>query len=79
MGRGFTWLDTGTPDSMLEASTFVEALEKRQGLKIACLEEVAYEMGYISKLKLLNLAKASINKKHRDYLYNVAKKNTKKI
>ena len=47
MGRGYAWLDTGTPDSLLDAATFVSTLEKRQGFKIACLEEVAYRMGFI--------------------------------
>src|SRR5690554_4948032 len=56
MGRGYAWLDTGTHESLLEASTFIETIEKRQGLKVACLEEIAYEMGYISKVKLLKLA-----------------------
>ena len=52
MGRGFTWLDAGTPDSMLEASNIIKAIEKRQGLKVACLEEIAFNMGYISQKQL---------------------------
>ncbi len=56
MGRGYAWLDTGTNDSMLEASQFIETIEKRQGLKVACIEEIAYEMGYIDRDKLQKLA-----------------------
>lgn len=56
MGRGFAWLDTGTHESLLEASTFIETIEKRQNLKVACLEEVAYRMGYIDKQQLAVLA-----------------------
>tara|TARA_Y200000002_G_scaffold131739_1_gene108577 strand:+ start:64384 stop:65271 length:888 start_codon:yes stop_codon:yes gene_type:complete len=78
MGRGFTWLDTGTPDSMLEASTFIETIEKRQGLKVACIEEIAYEMGYISKTELSYLAKSSINKTYSQYLNQISKKNNEK-
>lgn len=74
MGRGLTWLDTGTPETMLEASTFIETIENRQGLKVACLEEVAYEMGYISKSDLAQLAKTSINKKYSNYLNQISKK-----
>jgi glucose-1-phosphate thymidylyltransferase len=74
MGRGFTWLDTGTPDSLLEASTFVEAIEKRQGLKVACLEEIAFEKRYISKQQLMTLAKSLKKNKYSDYLIQLVKK-----
>lgn len=57
LGRGFAWLDTGTHDSLLEAGGFIQTIEKRQGLKIACLEEIAYEMGYINKEQVIKLAK----------------------
>ncbi len=56
MGRGYTWLDTGTHESLLEASNFINTIESRQGLKVACIEEIAYKMGYISKDQLLALA-----------------------
>lgn len=58
MGRGFAWLDTGTDETLLEASHFVYTLEKRQGLKVACLEEIAYKMGYISSAQIIELANA---------------------
>jgi glucose-1-phosphate thymidylyltransferase len=73
LGRGFAWLDTGTHDSLLEASTFVETLEKRQGLKIACVEEVAYRMGYIDAAKLESLAAPMKNNGYGRYLLQVAK------
>ena len=57
-GRGFAWLDTGTHDSLLEASHYVQTVEKRQGLKVACLEEIAYQQGWIDREKLLSCAKA---------------------
>ena len=62
MGRGFAWLDTGTHESLLEASNFIQTIENRQGLKVACLEEISYQMGYITKQELLLLAEA-IHKK----------------
>lgn len=74
MGRGYTWLDTGTPESLLEASTFVEAIEKRQGLKVACLEEIAYQKGYISKSELTTLAKQLGNNHYSKYLIQLASK-----
>ena len=55
MGRGYAWLDTGTHDSMLEASIFVQTIEKRQGMKISCIEEIAFRMGYISRKQLIEI------------------------
>lgn len=68
MGRGFAWLDTGTHESLLEASTFIETIEKRQNLKVACLEEIAYRMGYISKEQVLLLAQPLKKNQYGQYL-----------
>ena len=73
-GRGFAWLDTGTHDSLSEASNFVEVIEKRQGLKIACLEEIAYDNGWIDADKLRELAKPMIKNQYGQYLLKVSGK-----
>ena len=73
LGRGFAWLDTGTHDSLLEASLFVETVEKRQGFKIACLEEIAYRMNYISRDQLLQLAESLKKNDYGQYLIDIAK------
>ena len=73
LGRGFAWLDTGTHDSLAEASTFVEVIEKRQGLKIACLEEIAYKNGWISGDKLCELAAPMSKNQYGQYLLNLLK------
>jgi glucose-1-phosphate thymidylyltransferase len=72
MGRGYAWLDTGTHSSLLEASNFIETVENRQGLKVACLEEIAYEMGYVSKEELLKLAEPLKKNGYGQYLINRA-------
>jgi glucose-1-phosphate thymidylyltransferase len=68
LDRGFAWLDTGTHESLLEAGQFIETIEKRQGLKIGCLEEVAYEKGYITKAQLLENAQNLLGSSYGDYL-----------
>ena len=68
MGRGYAWLDTGTHESLLEASNFIQTIENRQGLKIACIEEIAYEKGYISKENLLALAEPLKKNQYGQYL-----------
>ncbi len=72
LGRGFAWLDTGTHEALLEASNFIEVLEKRQGLKIACLEEVAYRMGYIDKTMLFESGK-KFNNSYGKYITDLSK------
>ncbi|MBE6300689.1 MAG: glucose-1-phosphate thymidylyltransferase RfbA [Parabacteroides distasonis] len=75
LGRGFAWLDTGTHDSLSEASTFVEVIEKRQGLKIACLEEIAYRRGWIDDARLEQVAAPMVKNQYGQYLLNLIKKN----
>jgi glucose-1-phosphate thymidylyltransferase len=68
MGRGYAWLDTGTHESLLEASQFIETIEKRQGLKVACIEEISFEQGYISKQQLIDLAQPLAKNQYGQYL-----------
>jgi len=72
LGRGFAWLDTGTHDSLSEASTFIEVIEKRQGLKIACLEAIAFDKGWITKEKLAELAQPMLKNQYGQYLLKLS-------
>ena len=76
MGRGYAWLDTGTHESLLEASNFIQTIEKRQGLKVACIEEIAYEMGYISQDQLIKLAQPLLKNQYGQYLLRRAGEGT---
>ncbi len=71
LGRGFTWLDTGTNDSLLEASNFIQTIEKRQGLKVACIEEIAFRMGYINSDQLEKIIKPYIKTSYANYIKNL--------
>ena len=71
LGRGFAWLDTGTHDSLSEASTFIEVIEKRQGLKVACLEGIAYRKGWITAERMRELAQPMIKNQYGQYLLQV--------
>ena len=73
MGRGYAWLDTGTHDSLLEAAQFVQTLEKRQGMKISCIEEIAFRMGYIDKTQLISLGNEMANNQYGQYLLKISK------
>lgn len=73
MGRGFAWLDTGTHESLLEAATFIETIEKRQNLKVACLEEISYRMGYITREQLIELAQPLKKNAYGQYLLRLVK------
>jgi glucose-1-phosphate thymidylyltransferase len=72
MGRGYAWLDTGTHDSLLEAAQFVQTLEKRQGMKISCIEEIAFRMGYIDKTQLISLGNEMANNQYGQYLLTIS-------
>ncbi|MGB5965722.1 MAG: sugar phosphate nucleotidyltransferase, partial [Sulfurimonadaceae bacterium] len=76
MGRGYAWLDTGTHESFLEASNFIQTIENRQGLKVACIEEIAFEMGYISKEQLIELAQPLMKNQYGQYLLRRANEGT---
>lgn len=78
LGRGFAWLDTGTPEALYEATSFIETLEKRQGLKVACIEEVAYRMGYINAEQMRNLAEPLKKSGYGDYLLQIIKEDVPK-
>lgn len=79
LGRGFAWLDTGTHDSLSEASTFVEVIEKRQGLKIACLEAIAYRRGWINEERLRELAKPMLKNQYGQYLLKVIEEKKQEV
>ncbi|OFX21628.1 MAG: glucose-1-phosphate thymidylyltransferase [Bacteroidetes bacterium GWA2_31_9b] len=72
LGRGFAWLDTGTHESLLQASNYISTIEQRQGLKIACIEEIAYKMGFINKEKLIQLGNELKNNQYGEYLLKIA-------
>lgn len=75
LGRGVAWLDTGTHDSLLDASNFVATIEKRQGYKVACLEEISYRLGYISKAQVLILAEKLVKSGYGDYIKKIVNEN----
>jgi glucose-1-phosphate thymidylyltransferase len=74
LGRGFAWLDTGTHDSLLQASNFIATIEQRQGLKVSCIEEIAFKKGFISREQLVELAKPLSKNQYGEYLLRIADK-----
>ena len=72
LGRGMAWLDTGTYEGLIEASNFVQTIQKRQGLYVACIEEIAYRKGFISKERLVELAESMLQTEYGQYLLRVA-------
>ena len=72
-GRGLAWFDTGTHDGLVEAASFVQAIQNRQGLRIACLEEIAYRFGFIDKDQLLKLAESLSKTEYGQYLFDLSK------
>jgi glucose-1-phosphate thymidylyltransferase len=72
LGRGFAWLDTGTQESLLQAANFIATIEQRQGLKISCIEEIAYKKGFITKQQLIDIADKMKNSAYGKYLYKIA-------
>lgn len=76
LGRGIAWLDTGTHESLLQASVYIQTIEERQGLKISCIEEIAYNKGYIDKTQLLTLAKPLLKNQYGQYLIKIAEEKT---
>lgn len=76
MGRGYAWLDTGTHESLLQAASYVETIQERQGLKICCPEEIAYQLGYITREELLKLAEPLLKNEYGKYLVNITERNS---
>lgn len=76
MGRGYAWLDTGTHESLLQAASYVETIQERQGLKICCPEEIAYQLGYITREELLKLAEPLLKNEYGQYLVNITERNS---
>jgi glucose-1-phosphate thymidylyltransferase len=71
MGRGIAWLDTGTHDALMKAANFIQAIEERQGLQVACLEEIAWRMGYIAKSDVIRIAHSMANSNYGQYLLRI--------
>ena len=76
LGRGFCWLDTGTHESLQQASSYVQAVQERQGLKVACIEEIAYQLGYITVDELMNLAQETMKNQYGQYIVDIIKDNS---